>query len=128
MDISFNELRNKEVVNLSDGSRMGHLVDIVFNHETSQVVGVVVPGEKRLFKKADDIFIPLEKVRRIGEDVILVRLEIIENNLIQYKSKRNMKKQVRYVDSTKIINKNGFIFFDKRDSDGLGYCEYCHYT
>lgn len=117
MDISFNELRNKEVVNLSDGSRMGHLNDIVFNHETSRVVGVVVPGEKKLFKKTDDIFIPLEKVRRIGEDVILVRVDVLENNLMQYKTKRNVQKQMQYVDSSKVIGRNGsFIRYRKLDN------------
>lgn len=118
MDISFNELRNKEVINLSDGSRMGHLVDIVFNHENGCIVGVVVPGEKRLFKKTDDVFIPLEKVRRIGEDVILVRLDLIENGQMQYKSKSmNKRKVVNRQDSSKFVGKGGsFIRYRKLDN------------
>lgn len=118
MDISFNELRNKEVINLSDGSRMGHLVDIVFNHENGCIVGVVVPGEKKLFKKTDDIFIPLEKVRRIGEDVILVRLDLIENGLVQYKSKTTVKRKgLNRQESSKMFIKNGsFIRYRKLDN------------
>ena len=79
MDISFNDLRNKEVINLSDGTKMGHIIDIVFSSDTGKVVGIVVPGEKRFFKKAGELFIPLEKVRRIGDDVILVRFDLSNN-------------------------------------------------
>ena len=53
MDISFNDLRNKEVINLTDGSRMGHIVDLIFNNEAGVVVGFLVPGERRLFKKSE---------------------------------------------------------------------------
>ena len=52
MDISYNDLRNKEVINLCDGSKMGRITDIVFNSDSGKVVGIVVPGEKRFFKKA----------------------------------------------------------------------------
>ena len=75
MDISYNDLRNKEVINLCDGSKMGHIIDVVFNSDSGKVVGIVVPGEKKLFKKAGELFIPLEKVRRIGDDVILIRFD-----------------------------------------------------
>ena len=83
MEMSFNELRNKEIVNLTDGAKMGRMVDIVFNSESGRVLGVMLPGEKRLFKKSEDIFIPLEKIRRIGNDVILIRFESV-NNLNKY--------------------------------------------
>ena len=72
MDISFNDLRNKEIINLCDGSRMGHIIDLVFSTDNGKVTGIVAPGEKRLFKKSSEIFIPIEKMRRIGDDVILV--------------------------------------------------------
>jgi len=79
MDISYNDLRNKEVINLCDGSKMGRITDVVFNSDSGKVVGIVVPGEKRFFKKAGEIFIPLEKVRRIGDDVIFIRFDISNN-------------------------------------------------
>lgn len=79
MDISYNDLRNKEIINLCDGTKMGHTIDVVFDSESGKVTGLVAPGEKRLFKKADEIFIPLEKIRRIGDDVILVKFEFTES-------------------------------------------------
>ncbi len=80
MDISFNDLRSKEIINLCDGSRMGHIVDVVFNSDSGKVTGIVAPGEKKIFKKNSEIFIPIEKVRRIGDDVILIRFEILDAN------------------------------------------------
>ncbi len=75
MEISFSNLRSKEIVNLFDGKRLGHLTDVSFDKETGRVLGFVVPGPKKMFRKVDDIFIPLELIKKIGDDVILVRLD-----------------------------------------------------
>ena len=117
MDISFNDLRNKEIINLCDGSRMGHIIDLVFSTDNGKVTGIVAPGEKRLFKKSSEIFIPIEKMRRIGDDVILIRYEINDLNYNKYISvdKNNNK-------SVKIYNKNStgkdvsFIRYRKLDN------------
>ena len=75
MEISYNDLKSKELVNLNDGSKMGRVVDILFESDSGKVMGLVAPGEKKFFRKNDEIFIPLEKIRRIGDDVILVRFD-----------------------------------------------------
>lgn len=118
MDISFNELRSKEIINLNDGSRMGRIIDLIFSNETGCVLGLVVPGEKKLFKKSEDLFIPLEKVRRIGDDVILVRVDLLDNYSNKYHSKRRDKNAV-YVSggSVRLKNKDGsFIRYRKLDN------------
>jgi len=74
MEISFSLLRSKEIVNLYDGKRLGRAVDITFDKETAKVLGIILPGEKRMFKKSDDLFIPVELIKKLGEDVILVKL------------------------------------------------------
>lgn len=74
MEVSFSDLKEKEIINIYDGKKLGHIVDILFDHETGTIQGVVVPGERKLFKKSDDIFIPLGKLKKIGDDVILVSL------------------------------------------------------
>lgn len=70
------ELRCKEVVNVVDGRRLGHIVDVVFNLESGCISGVVVPGQKNFwsFKGAVDLFIPLCQVVKVGTDTILVEL------------------------------------------------------
>jgi len=77
MDTSFLELRCKEVVNVVDGRRLGHIVDVVFNLANCCLLGVVVPGEKsfwNVFKGGTELFIPISQIVKIGEDAVLVEL------------------------------------------------------
>lgn len=74
-DLSYCELRSKEVVNAADGKRMGRIVDILFSRTDGVVSGIVVPFNRRgMFSKNQDVFIPWRCVDKIGEDVILVNL------------------------------------------------------
>lgn len=77
MEITFCDLRAKEVINICDGKRLGNMIDIVFDSCCAKITGIVVPGEKTFFsffKNNPDIFIPFCKIRKIGKDVILVEL------------------------------------------------------
>ena len=80
MDIAFTDLKEKEIINVSDGKKLGHIIDFLFDIESGQVKGVVVPGSRKIFRKAEDIFIPLEKIRKIGGDVILVKLRLFDGD------------------------------------------------
>ena len=75
MESSFIELRCKEVVNILDGRKLGHIVDIVFDLCGGRILGVVVPGEKTgwsFFKTTSQLFIPYGCITKIGEDAILI--------------------------------------------------------
>ncbi len=77
MESSFIELRCKEVVNILDGRKLGHIIDLVFDLGSARVLGFVVPGEKtgwNVFKNTNQLFIPYGCIVRIGEDAILVEL------------------------------------------------------
>lgn len=77
METTFLELRCKEVVNVVDGRRLGHVIDVVFSLSSFCVQGIVVPGEKsswNIFKKGSELFIPFKNVIKIGEDMILVEV------------------------------------------------------
>ena len=74
MEISFVDIREKEVINIYDGKKLGHVIDIIFDRSSGKVTGVVVPGIKRFMRKTDDIFVPIDNLKKIGEDVLLVRL------------------------------------------------------
>ena len=77
MESSFSEIRSKLVVNLVDGKKMGHIIDLVFEEQTAKILGVIVPGTKSFFsffKPKEDIFIPYHNICKIGEDTILVQL------------------------------------------------------
>ena len=77
MESSFLERRCKEVINVSDGRKLGHVVDLVFDLPSGRICGLVVPGNKNfwnVFKGDPEIFIPYNQICKIGEDTILVEL------------------------------------------------------
>ena len=69
------DLRCKEIINVTDGSRFGYVGDVEVDLDTGRICALVVPGRLRLFgllgREEDRIF-PWESVRRFGEDIILV--------------------------------------------------------
>ncbi len=78
MELSYTELRCKEIVNLLSGAKMGKLVDVIFAADGSGVLGIVAPGQRKLFKPQEDIFIPWKNIKKIGSDVILVEIVLSE--------------------------------------------------
>lgn len=85
MEITFCDLRTKEVINVCDGKRLGCIVDMVFDSRTLKITGIVVPCEKSFFsffKNNNDIFIPFSKICKIGKDVILVELTQISSQSV----------------------------------------------
>ena len=75
MNNRFSELRNKEVIHVCEGARLGYICDLCIELETGRVLSVTVPGPCRyfgLFGREDDYVIPWACIRRIGEDIILV--------------------------------------------------------
>ena len=100
MEVSFSELKEKEIVNVCDGKKLGRIIDILFDNSTGVVKGVIVPGEKKLFRKSDDIFIQIEKLKKIGDDVILVSLQIggVKGYLSQDYNLQNYAMQNSYQD------------------------------
>ena len=75
MECRVSELRYKEIINVSDGSRYGWGGGVEGDLESGQVRALVVPGRLRLFgllgREEDRVF-PWEAVRRFGADTILV--------------------------------------------------------
>lgn len=75
MECRGSELRCKEIINVTDGSRVGWAGDLVMDLEEGRVTALVVPGRLRLFgllgREPDTVF-PWSAVRRFGADTILV--------------------------------------------------------
>ncbi|MBE6531094.1 MAG: YlmC/YmxH family sporulation protein [Ruminococcaceae bacterium] len=69
------ELREKEVVNICDGARLGCPSDFEFNVCDGRITALIVPrGCGFLGFGRDDIIIPWCKIECIGSDTILVKL------------------------------------------------------
>lgn len=78
MDSRITKLRDKEIIDIRNGSRYGYVGDLEIDLESGKVNALVVPGRLRLFgllgRERERVF-PWESVRRIGEDIILVEGE-----------------------------------------------------
>jgi len=77
METSFTELRSKIVVNLVDGRKLGHIIDLIIEQNSAKVLGIIVPGCRStwsIFRSREDIFIPYHCICKIGADTILVEL------------------------------------------------------
>ncbi len=87
MEISFSELRAKMVVNITDGRRLGHIIDLIIEQNSAHILGIVVPGTKsNFFKGREDIFIPYQCICKVGLDAILVEL----NPVVQTSAKNTL--------------------------------------
>lgn len=75
-EYSFQELRDKQVINVAEGRNLGHIFDLCFTC-TGQVTGFIVACKKGLwrnFATGDGMFIPWRNIIKIGADIILVEL------------------------------------------------------
>lgn len=79
MVCGFEELRRREVIDISDGERLGFIDDVRIDLGTSAITALVIFGRPRIFGifgRADDIVIPCGDIRVVGSEVILVKRSI----------------------------------------------------
>lgn len=74
---SSEDFREKEVVNVCDGKKLGCVAEVEFNVCDGKLTAIIVPIESGFLGlgSRERIVIPWEKIVRIGEDVILVNAE-----------------------------------------------------
>ena len=72
------DFKHKEVINICDAKRLGYVQDVCADLETGRITSIIVPGETNklmsLFSNSNDIIIPWNKIKCIGDDLILVEL------------------------------------------------------
>ena len=73
MEVSFSQLRTKEVINTQDGRKLGRVCDVMLCYPENKWIGLVVPGG-RGFSRRQELFLQLNQIVKIGEDVILVNV------------------------------------------------------
>ncbi len=71
--VNFDELSEKEVININDCRRLGYITDICIDIECGQVISFTVknftgilPGKNEEFK------VPWNDIKKIGDDIIFV--------------------------------------------------------
>lgn len=78
MSCRMGDLRNKEVINVKDGGRIGFVSDVEIDTRTAALTAVVVYGRLRLFGllgREPDAVIPWKEIVLIGGDTVLVNYE-----------------------------------------------------
>ena len=69
------DFKHKEVINIKEGRRMGYVQDVCADLETGRITSIIVPGGNKFmsfFNQNNDIIIPWQNIKCIGEDLILV--------------------------------------------------------
>ena len=69
------DFRQKEVINLSDGARLGYVFDAEIDAESGKIKSLIIPGQGKvlgLFGKDNEYVIPWEKIQKIGDDIVLI--------------------------------------------------------
>ena len=79
MDLTFKDLKEREVINVPDGRSLGKIINLTLKFPEGILVGITVPGRKykgilKLFDKSE-LYIEDYKIVKIGADVILVNLK-----------------------------------------------------
>ena len=71
------DLREKEVINVCDGKRLGFVSEVEFNVCDGRLTAIVVPVPSGFLGVGckERLVIPWDRIERIGTDVILVNVE-----------------------------------------------------
>lgn len=73
--LNLSNLREKEIINIHSGERMGYIYDFELDLDLGAITGIVIAGGNKmlnLFGKTTDIIIPWTDITKVGTDIILV--------------------------------------------------------
>ncbi|WP_054709104.1 YlmC/YmxH family sporulation protein [Bacillus sp. JCM 19041] len=77
--IKISELSSKDIVNMDNGKRLGHLNDLDINLETGKIEAIIIASSGKVMqllgqRDHQEVIIPWKNILKIGSDVILVEL------------------------------------------------------
>ena len=72
---TFTDIKNKEVINVCDGCRLGFVCDAEIDLESGRIISLLLPSRGKLLSlsRCDPVRVLWCDIERIGDDVILVR-------------------------------------------------------
>lgn len=79
--VNLSDIREKEVINVRNGEKIGYIYDFEIDLERGRVVAFILPGPGRVFSifgKNNDYKIGWKNIVKIGKDAILVNIEVGE--------------------------------------------------
>lgn len=93
MQVSFEQLCKKEVIDISTGERLGFIDDVELDLERSAARSLIIYGGMRilgLFGREEDVIISCDEIRVVGSDVVLV--ELSRNGRKSYSTNNSRKR------------------------------------
>ncbi len=71
------ELSKRDIINISDGTKLGSIIDMHFDMSSARIKAIVVAPSRRMgmFRAGRDVVIPWEKIIKFGRDAILVEID-----------------------------------------------------
>lgn len=72
--ITFQELKRKDVLEVSSGKNLGKITDLIIEKKSGKIQKIIVPGKRGGFLSCENLEIKYSKIQKIGDDVILVDL------------------------------------------------------
>ena len=71
------EFKLREVINLTDGERLGYVCDLEIDDYTGKIYSLVVPSRDKnsFWGKTSRLCIPWSAIEKISDDIILVNFE-----------------------------------------------------
>jgi len=87
----FTELKDKEVVCLSDGARLGLVDDLELDENTARVSRLIIYGRNEMMglgARLEDVVIEWQDVEKIGSDIILVKK--VTEGAVKFRKKKRI--------------------------------------
>ncbi len=69
------ELQAKDIVNITDGRKIGRIIDVTL--ADGKIYNLIIEPKRfffNIFKRGEEVSIKWESIEKIGEDVILIKL------------------------------------------------------
>ena len=76
---TFDDIRNKEIINIKSGRKIGYADDVEFDTATAKICRLVIYGRPKCFGllgRGEDLTICWSDIEIIGEDAILVSCDL----------------------------------------------------
>ncbi len=94
------------VVGESDGTQLGHVRDLIFDHDTDQLLALVM-DRKDLFGLIDAMIVPWEQVQSVGSSVIMARNAHSKIKLGDDKASSGIARRETSLSGTQILTEQG---------------------
>ena len=93
--ITLSQLRDKDVINLCNASRMGYINEIEFDSCTGQICSLVLcrTGGILSLVKDGSLVLPWSRIECIGDDVVLVKIP--DDEMSRLETERGSRRKPR---------------------------------